>query len=164
MALPPMQPAEDAQRVHEYTYFDGTSRTLYLSARERVYPRGRLIVSRTDLKGIITHANDAFVEISGYSRDELLGQPHCILRHPDMPKAAYRDVWETLGSGRKWHGYVKNLCKDGTFYWVYATAVPNVCDGKVVGYASVRREPSRRKVEEMSALYEKMLLEERAAS
>ncbi len=164
MALPSMQPAEDALRVLEYTYFDGTSRTLHISPRERVYPRGRLIVSRTDLAGVITHANDAFVEISGYSREELIGQPHHILRHPDMPKAAYQDVWTTLGSGRKWHGYVKNLCKDGTYYWVYATAVPNVRDGKVVGYASVRREPSRRKIAEMSALYEKMLGQEQSAS
>lgn len=164
MALSDMtQPAVPAQ-AHTWTYADGTSRAIYVTDNELPFPEGRLIVSRTDLNGILTHANDAFVEISGYARSELIGQPHSILRHPDMPRAAFKDLWDTLNAGKKWHGYVKNLCKDGSYYWVYATAVPNIRDGKVVGFASVRRAPSRRKIEEMTALYQQMRMAEQGGA
>jgi len=135
------------------TYHDGTSRVVYDSDIERPYPDGKLIVSRTDLDGMITHVNDAFVEISGYTEEELIGKPHYILRHPDMPKAAYKDLWSTVEAGNKWHGYVKNLCKDGSHYWVYATVVPNVRHGKTVGFTSVRRKPSRSKIDAARAQY-----------
>lgn len=160
MSFPPMLPAADAKDERAHRYHDGRTSTLKTSPRERAYPEGRLIVSRTDLNGTITHCNEAFVEISGYSRDELIGQPHCILRHPDIPRAVYKDLWDTLQAGKKWHGYVKNLCKDGSHYWVYATAVPNLRGGKVVGYSSVRREPSRKKITEAEALYKTMLASE----
>ena len=142
------------------SYNDGSSRLVHCVDTEVPFPDGRLIVSRTDLAGVITHANDAFVEMSGYARDELIGAPHHILRHPDMPRAAFADLWATLADGRKWHGYVKNLRKDGAFYWVYATAVPNVRDGVVAGYTSVRRKPSRAKVAEHAALYVQMRRDE----
>ncbi|MEN2750330.1 PAS domain-containing protein [Psychrobacter sp. FBL11] len=138
------------------TYHDGVSRTIYDSGIERPYPDGKLIVSRTDLDGHLTHVNDAFVEISGYTIDELIGQQHYILRHPDMPSAAYQDLWQTVKSGQKWHGYVKNLCKDGSHYWVYATVVPNIRRGQTVGYTSVRRQPSRRKIEAAITQYAQM--------
>lgn len=138
---------------HTLTYFDGSTRKVYDTGVEHPFPDGRLIVSRTDLNGNITHVNDAFVEISGYTEEELIGKPHYILRHPDMPSVAYKDLWETVKSGKKWHGYVKNLCKDGGHYWVYATVVPNVRRGEVVGYTSVRRKPSRNKINEAIALY-----------
>lgn len=154
MALPPMQPAADATDSRQHTYHDGSSRAMQISAREIPFPEGRLIISRTDLAGVITHANDAFIELSGYTREELIGQPHNILRHPDMPRAAFKDLWDTVSVGKKWHGYVKNLCKDGSFYWVYATAVPNVREGRIAGYTSVRRKPSRKKIEEVTALYQ----------
>lgn len=160
MAFPPMQPAADATLAREHTYHDGSSRTVMLSEREIPYPEGRLIISRTDLDGIITHANDAFVELSGYAREDLIGQPHAILRHPDMPRAAFKDLWTTVAAGKKWHGYVKNLCKDGSHYWVYATAVPNVRGGKIVGYTSVRRQPSRAKIAEITATYKEWLAKE----
>ena len=163
MAFPPMQPAADADQARQHAYHDGSSRTVQVSAREIPYPQGRLIISRTDLNGIITHANEAFVELSGYTREELIGQPHAILRHPDMPRAAFKDLWDTLIAGKKWHGYVKNLRKDGSHYWVYATAVPNVRGGKVVGYTSVRRQPSRKKIEELSAVYKDWLAKEGSA-
>jgi len=86
------------------------------------------------------------VDMSGYTEAEIIGQPHCLLRHPDMPAAAFRDLWETVKAGRQWNGYVKNLRKDGGHYWVYATVVPNVRNGNIVGYTSVRREPSRENV------------------
>lgn len=146
------KPAGDATE-YNLTFFDGTTRTVYDTGVERPYPDGRLIVSRTDLNGVLTHVNDAFVEISGYTEDELIGKPQHILRHPDMPKAAYADLWKTVKEGKKWHGYVKNLCKDGSHYWVYATVVPNVRRGQTVGYTSVRRKPSRSKIEEAAAQY-----------
>ena len=160
MAFPPMQPVADATVAREHTYHDGSSRTVMVSEREIAYPQGRLIISRTDLDGIITHANDAFVELSGYAREDLIGQPHAILRHPDMPRAAFKDLWTTVAAGKKWHGYVKNLCKDGSHYWVYATAVPNVRGGKIVGYTSVRRQPSRAKIAEITATYKEWLAKE----
>lgn len=154
--LPDMsKPIGDAQE-EILTYFNGESRTVYDTGVEHPFPDGKLIVSRTDLEGNLTLVNDAFVAISGYSEEELLGKPHCILRHPDMPKAAFADLWATVKAGKKWHGYVKNLCKDGGYYWVYATVVPNVRKGEVVGYTSVRRKPSRAKVAQISDEYAKM--------
>jgi aerotaxis receptor len=94
--------------------------------------------------------------MSGYAEDEIIGQPHSILRHPDMPAAAFKDLWDTMARGEKWYGYVKNLRKDGTYYWVYATAIPNVRKGETVGYTSVRRKPSRKQVESCIALYAEM--------
>ena len=142
------------------TYHDGASRIIYDTGIERPYPDGKLIVSRTDLAGNITHVNDAFVEISGYDIDELIGKPHYILRHPDMPKAAYKDLWSTAEAGQKWHGYVKNLCKDGSHYWVYATVVPNIRRGETVGYTSVRRKPSRSKIADATTQYAQMKQDE----
>ena len=94
--------------------------------------------------------------MSGYTREELIGTPHCVLRHPDMPRAVFQELWDTLSAGQKWHGYVKNLRKDGGFYWVYASAVPNVREGQIVGYTSVRRKPSRKRIEQAIALYAQM--------
>ncbi len=138
---------------HVLTYHDGHSRRVLVTNQEAPYPDGRLIVSRTDTQGVITQFNHSFVEMSGYSEAELLGAPHYILRHPDMPAPAFRDLWDTVQEGRKWHGYVKNLRKDGGFYWVYATVIPNVRGGEIVGYTSVRRKPSRTRVQECEALY-----------
>lgn len=140
-------------REHTLTYFDGTSRKVLATELESPFPEGRLIVSRTDPAGIITHVNQSFVDMSGYTREELLGAPHYILRHPDMPPAAFKDLWDTLARGEKWQGYVKNLRKDGGFYWVKATVIPNVRHNQVVGYTSVRRKPSRQKIAECMRLY-----------
>lgn len=144
------------------TYYDGTTRQVLVSDREVPFPEGKLIVSRTDPQGILTHGNQSFVEMSGYSEAELIGQPHQILRHPDMPKAAFKDLWDTLARGKKWTGYVKNLRKDGAYYWVLATVVANVRDGKVVGYTSVRRKPSRQRIDECIEQYRQMITQESA--
>ena len=146
------------------TYTDGSVRLVFATDVEVMFPLGRLIVSRTDLKGIITHANDAFVEMSGYTREELIGAPHHILRHPDMPKLAFKSLWDDVEAGKKWHGYVKNLRKDGAFYWVYATAVPNIRNGAIVGFTSVRRKPSRTRVNELIPVYREWLEQEKAAA
>lgn len=155
-ALAPQTPT----RAHELRLHDGTRRTVHVTDVEVDYPDGKLIVSCTDPSGIITHVNQAFVDMSGYTREELIGQPHHILRHPDMPAVAFKDLWDTIGAGRKWTGYVKNLRKDGAHYWVFATAIPNVRDGRVVGYTSVRRKPSRTKVDQCVTLYAQLVAQE----
>lgn len=141
-----------AQTVAQ-THFDGSTRLALVRDEEAPYPEGQLIVSRTDTAGLITHVNRAFCDISGWSREELIGVPHHILRHPDMPAAAFADLWATVQRGERWNGYVKNLCKDGRYYWVYATVIPNIRNSQVVGYTSVRRKPSRTRVAEAEALY-----------
>jgi PAS domain S-box-containing protein len=150
-----MRPEDIVGEYREYTltYYDGTSRKVLVTDLESPFPEGRLIVSRTDPEGIITHVNQSFVDMSGYSREELLGAPHYILRHPDMPPVAFKGLWDTLATGQKWQGYVKNLRKDGGFYWVKATVIPNIRNNKVVGYTSVRRKPSRQKVAECMGFY-----------
>lgn len=138
---------------HTLKYHDGSERRVLTTELETPLPDGRLIVSRTDLNGIITHVNRSFVEMSAYNEDELIGQPHYILRHPDMPAAAFKDLWSTIQERKKWHGYVKNLRKDGGFYWVYATVIANIRNDEIVGYTSVRRRPSRQKVIEAEDFY-----------
>jgi PAS domain S-box-containing protein len=133
-------------------YGDGSRRIFYTEI-ETPYPDGKLIVSTTDKLGIITHVNQSFIEMSGYTENELIGMPHSILRHPDMPAVAFKDLWDTVNRGEKWQGFVKNLRKDGGYYWVKATVIPNIRNGQVVGYTSVRRKPSRTKVNECIQLY-----------
>lgn len=135
------------------TLYGDLTRKVFFSDREVPYPDGKLIVSRTDLQGIITHVNKSFIDMSGYNETELIGAPHSILRHPEMPAVAFKDLWDTVNGNRKWQGYVKNLRKDGAYYWVKATVIPNVRQGKTVGYTSVRRKPSQTKIEESISLY-----------
>ena len=150
-----MNPADIKGDFREKTliYADAHKRKVLVTDLETPFPDGRLIVSSTDPEGIITHVNRSFVEMSGYSEAELLGQPHYILRHPDMPAVAFKDLWDTVQRGEKWHGYVKNLRKDGGYYWVLATVIPNIRNDKITGYTSVRRKPARRKVEDCIKLY-----------
>jgi methyl-accepting chemotaxis protein len=112
-----------------------------------------LIVSKTDLKGQITYLNKDFISISGFSEAELIGQPHNIVRHPDMPAEAFEDMWRDLKAGRPWTGLVKNRCKNGDFYWVLATATPIRENGQVVGYMSVRRQATRQQIEAAESAY-----------
>jgi len=121
--------------------------------REFHFPEAQTLVSITDLQGRIVYCNPAFIEVSGYTRDELLGQPHNLIRHPDMPEEAFRDMWETIGSGRPWSGAVKNRRKDGSYYWVMANVTPILEGGSCTGYMSVRIHPSRKTVDEAEALY-----------
>ena len=160
--LPAMPVPEKPHQTHTLQYYGDFERTVYTTDEETLFPEGYLIVSRTDLDGVITHANEAFVHMSGWTREELIGQLHSILRHPDLPKVAFKGLWDDVQAGKKWHGYVKNLRKDGGFYWVYATIIPNVRGGKIVGYTSVRRQPSREKIAEMQALYQELKAQETA--
>jgi len=113
----------------------------------------RSIYSTTDLKGNITYANPYFIEVSGFSEDELIGAPQNIVRHPDMPPAAFADLWATIKSGRPWTGYVKNRRKNGDHYWVRATVTPVMTNGVATGYISVRTKPTRAEVDAATKLY-----------
>jgi len=112
--------------------------TSYKFFEETDVPEGELIISRTDLNGKITFANELFAGISGYSVDELIGKPHSIVRHPDMPQSVFKDLWETLHRGELWKGYVKNMRKDGGYYWVYAEVSAIYKDNELIGYKSMR--------------------------
>ena len=142
---------QSAYQEMEHQFQDGQKRKILLVDEEVPYPDGRMIVSRTDLNGIITHANQAFIDMSGYEREELIGAPQCILRHPDIPSEVFGDLWETIQSGKSWFGYVKNLRKDGRYYWVYASVNPNFRNGRVVAYTSIRRKPARSKINDTIA-------------
>ena len=129
------------------------NKNAYVSQKEVPFPQNAVLISRTDTKGIVTYANDAFVEISGYSHEELIGKSHNIVRHPDMPPQAFKWLWDTLKERRPWRGTVKNRCKNGDHYWVRATVAPIFENDKVIGYSSVRRPPTRAQVAEAEALY-----------
>ena len=105
---------------------------------ETIVPSGELIVSRTDLKGNITYANETFALISGYTKDELIGKPHNIVRHPDMPKSIFKGLWKDLETKGSWNGVVKNKRKDEGFYWVYAEVSGVFKNGVLVEYKSIR--------------------------
>jgi aerotaxis receptor len=136
---------------------------LPVSHQEYPFPRGQTLVSTTDTKGRILYCNPSFVEVSGYEKDELLGQPHNLIRHPDMPEEAFRDMWATIASGRPWSAPVKNRRKNGDFYWVMANATPLLENGQPVGYMSVRTEATREQVASAERLYATMR-EEKAQS
>ena len=111
------------------------------------------LVSETDEKGIITFANDDFCKIAGYNVDEIIGKPHNIIRHKDMPKVAFKSLWDTIKKGEIWTGYVKNLSKSGDYYWVFATVYQlDMCEGKK-GYLSCRRAASREEITTAENLY-----------
>ena len=129
---------------------------------EEVIFDGRSLISETDLTGKITFVNRKFVEMTGYSKEEAIGQPHSILRHPDMPKAAFEQMWKVIQSGKIWDGYVKNLRKDGKYYWVIVHIIPKKDDkGNIIGYMASRKVPDPSLLEATKAQYAKMLEEEK---
>lgn len=117
---------------------------------------GQSIVSKTDLHGNIQYCNPTFIEISGFEEHELIGSPHNIVRHPDMPVQAFADLWGTIREGRQWDGMVKNRCKNGDHYWVLANVTPVIEKNQVVGYMSVRTKPSRAEIADAEKLYQRM--------
>lgn len=131
---------------------------------ERRMREDDFIVSKTDLKGRISYGNRIFIEFSGYSEAELLGAQHNIIRHPDMPRGVFKLLWDTIGAGQECFAYVKNLAKDGSFYWVFAHVTPSYSpEGRIEGYYSVRRAPHREAVRRMEDIYAQMRqIEQRA--
>ncbi|UCV02433.1 methyl-accepting chemotaxis protein [Dechloromonas denitrificans] len=126
---------------------------LPITRQEVLMEEGATIVTKTDLRGVITYVNPDFIRISGFPEEELLGQNHNVVRHPEMPVEAFADMWATLKRGKPWNGVVKNRCRNGDFYWVNAHVAPIDEGGKVVGYTSMRTKPTRAQVEAADALY-----------
>lgn len=131
---------------------------------ERTMREDDFIVSKTNAKGIITYGNPIFIEFSGYTEAELLGSQHNIIRHPDMPRSVFKLAWDTIQGGKEFFGYVKNMSKDGGFYWVFTHIAPDFdANRQIVGFTSVRRCPRREAISKIEPVYREMLQAERAA-
>lgn len=125
---------------------------------EVFFPDNQILVSKTDTKSVITYCNAHFISLSGYLESELIGQPHNIIRHPDMPKSIYKMLWQTITKQDEFFGLVKNRCKNGDFYWAFANITASVDgNGKTIGYFSVRRKPTENLINLMAPIYEDML-------
>jgi PAS domain S-box-containing protein len=144
-----------------------------MSAATRATPTGiarpfaleEIIVSKTDLKGHITYANDIFVRVSGYEEHELIGQPHAVIRHPEMPRAVFKLLWDTVESGRELFAYVNNMARNGDHYWVLAHVTPSYDrEGRIVGYHSNRRVPEQSALAKVIPLYDALRAAERRHS
>ena len=134
-----------------------------ITNKEKVMSDNDFIVSKTDPKGYITYCNRIFVEMAGWSRFELIGANHNIIRHPDMPKIAFKVAWDLIQNKKEFFGFVKNLRKDGGFYWVFAYITPDLdLNGNIVGYTSFRKKPSRKGIEFMSEVYKKLVEAEKS--
>ena len=127
--------------------------------KEYTFEKG-LIISSTNLNGIITYVNRKFCEIADYSKDELIGHNHNILRHPDMPNTVFNELWSTIKSGKEWTGIIKNLRKDAKYYWVYSHISPIVSEGVTIGYSVAKRPASPIEIAETTPLYAEMLAKE----
>jgi len=123
---------------------------------ETILKEDAFLVSETNAKGIIIFANKQFCNVAEYTIEDLVGQPHNLVRHPDMPKAAFKDLWDTVKSGKVWQGFVKNKTSSGGFYWVFATVYPYKNENGEQCYMSIRRKPSRENVDKYSQLYKTM--------
>jgi PAS domain S-box-containing protein len=140
----------------------GAGRGVAPTGEARTFAPDELIVSKTDLRGVITYANDVFLRISRYELDEVLGRPHNLIRHPEMPRAVFALLWQTLAEGRELFAYINNLASDGAHYWVLAHVTPSYsADGAVIGYHSNRRRPSPGAIRTVTPLYRRLVEEER---
>ncbi len=136
-------------------------RSVTPTGRERTWPEDDVIVSKTDLQGRITYANRCFWAVSDYREEELIGQPHSLIRHPEMPRTVFKVLWDTIASGREIFAYVVNLTRGGDHYWVLAHVTPTFDDGgRITGYHSNRRVPERRALDLVRPLYARVLAEE----
>ena len=127
-----------------------------LNQREVTFSENEFIVSKTDLRGTITYVNRTFMKVSDFPSIDLIGKPHNVIRHPDMPRGAFRSLWETLKAGNEWFGFVKNRTKDGGFYWVFANVTIDYREGKPVGYYSVRRPAPKGALAIIEPIYAEM--------
>jgi len=135
--------------------------------KERVMRQDDFIVSKTDASGRLTYCNRIFIEFSGFTEQELLGQQHNIVRHPEMPRSVFNLLWQTIKSGNEFFGYVKNMAKDGSYYWVIANVTPsyraNSQANEIIGFFSVRRKPDPLKIKIIDSVYKDMLAAEQRA-
>lgn len=132
-----------------------------ITQNEKVMGENDFIVSKTDTRGLITYCNRIFVEMSGYEKGELMGANHNLIRHPDMPRVAFKLAWQLIQDKKEFFGFVKNLKKDGGYYWVFAYITPDLDqNGNIIGYTSFRRKPSRKAIETIAPIYKLLLNEE----
>jgi len=149
--------------MKEYVVNTITDQKIYLPKPTEYEKKfdGGVMITETDKRGVITYTNQKFREMTGYSKEELIGSPHNINRHPDMPKMAFKQMWQTIKSGEYWNGHVKNMCKDGSFYlvevWIKARFDSNK---NIIGYIAGRMIPSKLDMADSLVLYEKLLKEE----
>ena len=128
------------------------------TSKERVLSENDFIVSKTDTKGIITYCNRIFIEMAGYSREELIGSNHNLIRHPDMPAVAFKHAWDLISEKKEFFGFVKNLSKDGGYYWVFTYITADLDEsGDIVGYTSFRRKPDSEAIKTVIPIYETLL-------
>ncbi|MCC2646850.1 MAG: putative sensor domain for methyl-accepting chemotaxis sensory transducer [Rickettsiaceae bacterium] len=138
-------------------------RQIHPTNKEVFFEENELIVSRTDLKGRITYCNRLFTKLSGFKEKELLGMPHSVIRHPDMPRIIFKLLWDYIANGKEIFAYVKNMCKSGDHYWVFAHVTPTYNnDGQLIGYHSNRRVPNRETLKNIEAIYAELLKIERS--
>lgn len=156
--LPPMSaPVEgEKYRVVSFKYYNAEPRKLTVVPKHYILRDGIIMVSRADANGLITHANHPFIITSGYSQTELIGNPHSILRHPDMPRAVFAELWQTVLAGQEWRGLIKNLRKDGGYYWTQTSIQPLFQNGQPHSFTSVRRKVDRDTIKRTEALYAEM--------
>ena len=129
--------------------------------KEMILDDFAFLVSETDEKGNILFANDDFCKLAEYTVDELIGKPHNIVRHKDMPKVAFKDLWDTVKRDEVWSGYVKNATKSGNYYWVFATVFPTITSDGKKGFLSCRRKATRQEIDEHDALYKTLIAKEK---
>lgn len=129
---------------------------------ESFFDENEIIVSKTDPQGHITYANDIFLRVAGMTEEEALGSPHCIIRHPDMPRGVFKLLWDTVQDKREIFAFVKNMAKNGDYYWVFAHITPTFdANGKVIAYHSSRRKPTKAQIDKVEPLYASLLEIER---
>ena len=134
------------------------------TTHEKFFPQDTILVTKTDTKGHITYCNTAFIAIVGLLEDKLIGQPHNLIRHPEMPKVIFKYLWNYIQKGKEIHAYVKNICADGSFYWVMANVTPSFdLDDKIIGYHSARRNPTKEALSIIKPLYKTLLDLERSS-
>jgi PAS domain S-box-containing protein len=130
---------------------------------ERKFLESEIIVSKTDTKGRITYGNELFLKLAGYAEADILGKPHNIVRHPDMPRIIFKLLWDYIQAGKEINAYVVNISKNGDYYWVFANVTPSYdSNGKIIGYYSVRRKPSDKALNVIKPLYKKLLNAEKS--
>ena len=148
--------------IHERPASRRAGRAVAPTGEARTFAPDELIVSKTDVRGVITYANDVFLRVSRYELDEVIGRPHNLIRHPEMPRAVFALLWQTLSEGRELFAYIDNLASDGAHYWVLAHVTPSYsADGAVIGYHSNRRRPSPGAIRTVAPLYRRLVEEER---
>lgn len=161
LPLMPIPSEEETYHIVPFIYYNTEPRDLIICPKHYILRDGINIISRTNAEGIITHVNQAFIVTSGYSKTELIGASQNIIRHPDVPRSIFKNMWEIISSGKTWEGHLKNLRRDGGYYWVHATIQPVMENGKPKSYTSIRQKMDRETIQMAESLYAEMRTNEK---